>query len=184
MVGSLALPMVAVRTGGDPLAVVPFLAEAVTEAHPRAALGAVMTMADRLPSVVVDREPTKLLFQLGKPPRRLDTEALEEEEEDPQGRAPRGSSRRARRWTWAALCRSRRLRSPRPAPVRGRCVYHASIRAARSSVPTRSSTTGRVRRFEPMRNPRTGACWSSSGSRSRRQGGRARLSSAGSRQSA
>ena len=48
MVGSLALPMVAVRTGGDPLAVVPFLAEAVTEARPRAALGAVMTMADRL----------------------------------------------------------------------------------------------------------------------------------------
>ena len=52
MVGSLALPMVAVRTAGDPLAVVPFLAEAVTEAHPRAALGAVMTMADRLSAAV------------------------------------------------------------------------------------------------------------------------------------
>ena len=52
MVGSLALPMVAVRTVGDPLAVVPFLAEAVTEAHPRAALGAVMTMADRLSAAV------------------------------------------------------------------------------------------------------------------------------------
>jgi len=52
MAGSVALPMIAVRTGGDPLAVVPFLAEAVTEAHPRAALGSVMTMADRLSAAV------------------------------------------------------------------------------------------------------------------------------------
>ena len=52
MAGSVALPMIAVRTGGDPLAVVPFLAEAVTEAHPRAALGGVMTMADRLSAAV------------------------------------------------------------------------------------------------------------------------------------
>ena len=52
MAGAVALPMVAVRTGGDPLAVVPFLAEAVTEAHPRAALGGVMTMADRLSAAV------------------------------------------------------------------------------------------------------------------------------------
>ena len=52
MVGSVALPMIAVRTGGDPLAVVPFLAEAVTEAHPRATVGGVMTMADRLSAAV------------------------------------------------------------------------------------------------------------------------------------
>ena len=52
MAGSLALPMIAVRSAGDPLAVVPFLAEAVTEAHPRAALGSVMTMADRLSAAV------------------------------------------------------------------------------------------------------------------------------------
>ena len=52
MAGSLALPMIAVRSAGDPLAVVPFLAEAVTEAHPRAALGGVMTMADRLSAAV------------------------------------------------------------------------------------------------------------------------------------
>ena len=52
MGGAVALPMIAVRTGGDPLAVVPFLAEAVTEAHPRAALGGVMTMADRLSAAV------------------------------------------------------------------------------------------------------------------------------------
>ena len=52
MVGSVAVPMIAVRTGGDPLAVVPFLAEAVTEAHPRAAVGGVMTMADRLSAAV------------------------------------------------------------------------------------------------------------------------------------
>ncbi len=52
MVGSLVLPMIAVRTAGDPLAVVPFLAEAATEAHPRAALGGVMTMADRLSAAV------------------------------------------------------------------------------------------------------------------------------------
>ena len=52
MGGAVALPMIAVRTAGDPLAVVPFLAEAATEAHPRAALGSVMTMADRLSAAV------------------------------------------------------------------------------------------------------------------------------------
>ena len=44
--------IVAVRTAGDPLAVIPFLQEAVTEAHPRATLQDVMTMEARLSSVV------------------------------------------------------------------------------------------------------------------------------------
>ena len=46
----LALPdsFLAVRTIGDPLAVVPFLAEAVAEAHPRATIDNVITMAARL----------------------------------------------------------------------------------------------------------------------------------------
>ena len=49
-----ALPdsFLAVRTIGDPLAVVPFLAEAVTEAHPRATIDNVMTMAARLSAEV------------------------------------------------------------------------------------------------------------------------------------
>ena len=44
--------IVAVRTAGDPLAVIPFLQEAVTEAHPRATLQDVMTMEARLSSIV------------------------------------------------------------------------------------------------------------------------------------
>ena len=44
--------IIAVRTAGDPLAVIPFLQEAVTEAHPRARLEDVMTMDARLSSVV------------------------------------------------------------------------------------------------------------------------------------
>ena len=45
-------PYVAVRTLGDPLAVIPFLAEALTEAHPRATLNDVMTMEARLSAAV------------------------------------------------------------------------------------------------------------------------------------
>ena len=44
--------VVTVRTAGDPLAVIPFLQEAVTEAHPRAWLEDVMTMDARLSSIV------------------------------------------------------------------------------------------------------------------------------------
>ncbi len=44
--------IVAVRTAGDPLAVIPFPQEAVTEAHPRARLRDVMTMDARLSSIV------------------------------------------------------------------------------------------------------------------------------------
>ncbi len=43
---------IAARTAGDPLAVIPFLQEAVTEAHPRARLEDVMTMDARLSSIV------------------------------------------------------------------------------------------------------------------------------------
>ena len=43
---------IAARTAGDPLAVIPFLQEAVTEAHPQASLDQVMTMDARLSSVV------------------------------------------------------------------------------------------------------------------------------------
>ena len=45
-------PYVAVRTNGDPLAVIPFLAEAVTEAHPRATLDDAMTMEARLAAAI------------------------------------------------------------------------------------------------------------------------------------
>ena len=45
-------PFVAVRTIGDPLAVIPFLREAVTEAHPRAWIDDVMTMDARLSAAV------------------------------------------------------------------------------------------------------------------------------------
>ena len=41
-------PFVTVRTAGDPLAVVPFLREAVVEAHPRGTIDDVMTMDARL----------------------------------------------------------------------------------------------------------------------------------------
>ena len=44
--------IIAVRTAGDPLAVVPFLQEAATEAHPRARLEEVMTMDARLSAAV------------------------------------------------------------------------------------------------------------------------------------
>ena len=44
--------IVAVRTAGDPPAVIPFLQEAVNEAHPRARLQDVMTMDARLSSIV------------------------------------------------------------------------------------------------------------------------------------
>ncbi len=49
---SLSLPTVAVRTTGDPLAVIPFLEQAVTAAHPGAALDDVMTMDARLSAAI------------------------------------------------------------------------------------------------------------------------------------
>ena len=45
-------PFVSVRTGGDPLAVVPFLREVVAGAHPRATLEDVRTMDARLSAVI------------------------------------------------------------------------------------------------------------------------------------
>ena len=45
-------PFISVRTNGNPLAVVPFLREAVAEVHPRAALDDVTTMEARLSSSV------------------------------------------------------------------------------------------------------------------------------------
>ena len=48
----LATPHLAIRTSGDPLAVVPFLREVVAEAHPRAAVVDVMTMDARLSAAV------------------------------------------------------------------------------------------------------------------------------------
>ena len=44
----LDAPFIAVRTTGDPLAVIPFLREAVAETHPRAAIDDVVTMDARL----------------------------------------------------------------------------------------------------------------------------------------
>ena len=44
--------IIAVRTAGDPLAVIPFLREAAAESHPRARLADVMTMDARLSSIV------------------------------------------------------------------------------------------------------------------------------------
>ena len=44
--------IIAVRTAGDPLAVIPFLREAATGSHPRARLADVMTMDARLSSIV------------------------------------------------------------------------------------------------------------------------------------
>ena len=46
-------PFIAVRTTGDPLAVLPFLREAVTDAHPRATVDDVQTMDARLSAAVV-----------------------------------------------------------------------------------------------------------------------------------
>ena len=48
----LQTPFVTVRTAGDPLRVIPFLREAVAEAHPRATIGDVMTMEARLSAAV------------------------------------------------------------------------------------------------------------------------------------
>ena len=47
-------PFIAARTGGDPLALLPFLQEAVTGAHPRARLRQVMTMEARLSAAVAE----------------------------------------------------------------------------------------------------------------------------------
>ena len=52
MGGVSAIPMLAVRTARDPVAVIPFLADAVAEAHPGATVDGVMTMADRLSAAV------------------------------------------------------------------------------------------------------------------------------------
>ena len=52
MGGVPAIPMIAVRTARDPLAVIPFLADAVAEAHLGASVDGVMTMADRLSAAV------------------------------------------------------------------------------------------------------------------------------------
>ena len=46
-------PFIAARTTGDPLAVLPFLREAVTDAHPRATVDDVQTMDARLSAAVV-----------------------------------------------------------------------------------------------------------------------------------
>ena len=48
-----AQPFIVVRTTGDPLAVLPFLREAVTDAHPRATVDDVQTMDARLSAAVV-----------------------------------------------------------------------------------------------------------------------------------
>ena len=48
----LSLPMVAVRTTGDPLAVIPFLEQAVAAAHPGASIDSVMTMDARLSAAI------------------------------------------------------------------------------------------------------------------------------------
>ena len=45
-------PLILARTTGDPLAVIPYLREAVAEAHPRAAIADVMTMDARLSAAV------------------------------------------------------------------------------------------------------------------------------------
>ena len=45
-------PFVTVRTAGDPLAVIPFLRDAVAEAHPRATIDDVMTMDARLSAAI------------------------------------------------------------------------------------------------------------------------------------
>ena len=47
-------PFIAVRTTGDPLAVIPYLREAVAEAHPRAAIDDVTTMNARLWAAYVE----------------------------------------------------------------------------------------------------------------------------------
>ena len=52
MTGFVGIPMIAVRTVGDPLAVIPFLDDAVAQAHPRASIDGVMTMAARLSAAV------------------------------------------------------------------------------------------------------------------------------------
>ena len=52
MAGFFGIPMIAVRTIRDPLAVIPFLEDAVAEAHPGATIDGVMTMADRLSAAV------------------------------------------------------------------------------------------------------------------------------------
>ena len=51
-VSGLSLPTVAVRTTGDPLAVIPFLEEAVAAAHPGASIDNVMTMDARLSAAI------------------------------------------------------------------------------------------------------------------------------------
>ena len=48
----LRTPFVALRTAGDPLAVIPFLREAVAEAHPRATVDDIMTMDARLSAAI------------------------------------------------------------------------------------------------------------------------------------
>ena len=52
--GGFDTPFIAVRTTGDPLAVIPYLREAVAEAHPRAAIDDVTTMDARLWSAYVE----------------------------------------------------------------------------------------------------------------------------------
>ena len=52
IMSSSNLQFLAVRTTGDPLAVVPFLHEAVTEAHPRATIEDVVTMDARLSAAI------------------------------------------------------------------------------------------------------------------------------------
>ena len=51
-VSDLSLPTVAVRTTGDPLAVIPFLEQAVATAHPGASIDNVMTMDARLSAAI------------------------------------------------------------------------------------------------------------------------------------
>ena len=52
MTFGLDAPFIVARTTGDPLAVIPYLREAVAEAHPRAAIDDVMTMDARLSAAV------------------------------------------------------------------------------------------------------------------------------------
>ena len=57
---SFSLPTVAVRTTGDPLAVIPFLEQAVAAAHPGASIDNVMTMDARLSAAIEQRVSTRL----------------------------------------------------------------------------------------------------------------------------
>ena len=96
---SFSLPTVAVRTTGDPLAVIPFLEQAVAAAHPGASIDNVMTMDARLSAAIEQRVSTRC--SSGASPRSPCSSPRSASTACSATPSRSGAGRSASAWRWA-----------------------------------------------------------------------------------